>query len=117
MKRSLQGALLLLALLLASRVASAATADGGVDAPSSEAGAPGELVADAGVSDGSAELPPEYAPLKCDGSLCDTTTGETACSMSEGRPVKGAAWPFAMLLALAAAGIGRRARNLQRRLS
>jgi hypothetical protein len=103
MKRSLQGALLLLALLVSSRVAAAAPADGGVDASSSEAGAP--------------ELPPEYAPLKCDGSLCDTTTGETACSLSEGRSAKGGAWPFVMLLALAAACIGRRAQSPLRRVS
>jgi hypothetical protein len=123
MKRSLHGALLLLllALLLSSRVATAATADGGIDASSSEAGAPGELVPDAGVSDasddGSVELPPEYAPLKCDGSLCDTTTGETTCNMSEGRSAKGGAWPFVMVLALAAAGIGRRAQSRLRRAS
>jgi hypothetical protein len=102
-------------VLVPSRVASAAT-DGGVDA-SGEAGAPSELIRDAGASDASAELPPEYAPLKCDGSLCDTTTGETTCSMSEGRSAKGGAWPFAMVLALAAAGLGRRARNPLRRVS
>jgi MYXO-CTERM domain-containing protein len=118
MKRSLQSALFLLALLVSSRIAAAATADGGLDA-SSEAG--GEVIADAGVSDASsdasddgsaaAEEPPEYSPLKCDGSLCDTTTGETTCSMSEGRAAKGGAWPFVMVLALAAAGIRRRAQK------
>jgi hypothetical protein len=123
MKRSLHGALLLLllALLVSSGVATAATADGGLDASSSEAGAPGELVTGAGVSDasddGPAELPPEYAPLKCDGSLCDTTTGETTCSLSEGRSAKGGAWPLVMVLMLGALGIGRRARNPLRRVS
>jgi hypothetical protein len=125
MKRSLQGALLSLALLVSSRVATPATADGGVDASSSEAGAPGEVVRDAGVNDasndasdtGSVELPPEYSPLACDGALCDTTTGETACSMSEGRTGKGGAWPFVMVLALAAIGIGRRTSQPLRRVS
>jgi hypothetical protein len=125
LKRALNGALLWLALLLlgsfvTDRVARAVTADGGVNAPG-EAGAPGELVRDAGASDASddasAELPPEYAPLKCDGSLCDTTTGETTCSMSEGRSAKHGAWPFVILLALAAAGIKRRGQSALRRLS
>ena len=110
-------ALLLLALLATNRVAGAATADGGVDA-SNEAGAAGAVVTDAGVSDASdAALPPEYAPLKCDGSLCDTTTGETACSMSGGRSTKGGAWPLVMLLALVAATIRRRVQNPSRRVS
>jgi hypothetical protein len=122
LKRALSGALFLLALLLlgsfvTDRVARAATADGGVNALG-EAGAPSELVKDAGASDASdAALPPEYAPLKCDGSLCDTTTGETTCNMSEGRPARGGAWPFAMLLMLAAAGIKRRAQSALRRES
>jgi hypothetical protein len=116
MKRSLQGALLLLALLLLVPSRVAAATDGGVDT-SGEAGAPGKVVTDAGASDASDELPPEYSPLKCDGSLCDTTTGETTCSMSEGRSAKGGAWPFAMVLGLAAAGIGRRARHRLRRVS
>ena len=115
MNRSLQGALLL-ALLVSSRVVAAAPTDGGLDV-SSQAGAPGELITDAGASDASdAALPPEYAPLKCDGSLCDTTTGETTCNMSEGRSAKGGAWPFVMLLALAAAGIRRREQSARRRV-
>jgi hypothetical protein len=120
MKRAQNSALLLLALLATSRVVSAAVADAGLDA-SSQAGAPGQLAADSGATDASddasAELPPEYAPLKCDGSLCDTTTGETTCSISEGRSAKGGAWPFVMVLALAAAGIGRRAQSPLRRVS
>jgi hypothetical protein len=116
LKRALDGSLLLLALLVlglsvTDRVARAATADGGLNA-SGEAGAPSELVTDAGAD---ADLPPESAPLKCDGALCDTTTGETTCSMSEGGSAKRGVWPFVMLLALAAAGIKRRAQSrLQR---
>jgi MYXO-CTERM domain-containing protein len=115
--RPLNGVSLLLALLVLvpSRVASASIDSGGDT--SGEAGAPSEPIRDAGASDASAELPPEYAPLKCDGSLCDTTTGETTCDMSQGRSAKGGAWPFAMVLALAAVGIRRRARTPLRRLS
>jgi MYXO-CTERM domain-containing protein len=122
LKIALDGSLLVLALLVLAlsvtdRVARAATADGGVNAQG-EAGAPGEPVADAGASGvPDAGLPPEYAPLKCDGSLCDTTTGETTCSVSEGRSAKHRAWPFVMLLALAAAGIRRREQSALRRLS
>lgn len=112
MKRSRQSGLLLLALLVSSHLAVAAASDGGMDA-SGEAGAPGKVVGDAGAS--AALEPPEYSPLKCDGSLCDTTTGETTCSMSEGRSAKGGAWPFVMALALAAAGIRRRAQRSVRR--
>jgi hypothetical protein len=111
--RPLSSFALLLALFMLepSRVASAAT-DGGVNA-SGEAGAPSELVSDAGADAASDEV-----PLGCDGALCTTATGATACTVSEGRSAQGGAWPFALALAVAAATtIKRRTRHTRRKVS
>jgi len=115
--RPLNGAAFLLALflLVPSRVASAAS-DGGVDA-SGEAGAPSQLIADAG-TDADADAASDEVPLGCDGSLCTTATGATACAVSEGHSAQGGAWPFALALAVvAAAAIKRRTRHMKRKVS
>jgi hypothetical protein len=107
--RPRRSACLLLALfvLVPSRVASAAT-DGGVDASS-------ELIADAGAASDDTS---DEVPLGCDGSLCTTATGATACAVSEGHSAQGSAWPFAMALAVVAAmGIKRRTRHTKRKVS
>jgi hypothetical protein len=111
--RPLNGVALLLALfmLVPSRVAPAAT-DGGVNA-SGEAGASSELISDAGADAASDEV-----PLGCDGALCSTATGATACTMSEGHSAQGGAWPFALVLAVVATtAIKRRTRHTKRKVS
>jgi hypothetical protein len=108
----------LLVLLVPSRVAAAAATDGGIDA-SSEAGAAGELMPDASASDASDDGPAttsDEVPLRCDGALCDTTTGATTCDFAEGRSPSGGGLPVAVVLGFAAMRIGRRARNTRRRM-
>jgi len=116
--RPLNGAALLLALflLVPSRVASAAS-DGGVDA-SGEAGAPSQLISDAGTDAGADADTSDEVPLGCDGSLCTTATGATACTVSEGYSAQAGAWPFALALAVvAAAAVKRRTRHTKRKVS
>jgi hypothetical protein len=118
MKPSLWIALLVAGFftLCVPRRAFAAGLDGGglsADA-SSEAGAAGEPVSDAGDDAGTnASTSSGGVPLGCDGGLCDTTTGGTPCSFrgrfaTDGRAPIGVAWFFAAIV------VGRRARRAKR---
>jgi hypothetical protein len=49
-------------------------------------------------------------PLRCDGGLCDTTTGGTPCSF-RGRIGADGRSPIALAAFLALIGVGRRARR------
>jgi len=114
MKTSLYSSLLALALLAPNRVHAAVATDGGFDA-AGEAGAPAAHTADAGANDAS-DTASNEVPLRCDGGLCDTTTGATACNVAEGRSHGGAAWPASVVLALAVTRMGRRWRNSRRKM-
>jgi hypothetical protein len=110
--------LVVLLLLFPSRIAAAATTDGGLDG-SIEAGAPGELMRDASSNDASddgSDQTSDEVPLRCDGGLCDTTTGATTCSFAAGRSTNGGGLPIAVALALLAIGVGRRTRHTRRNM-
>lgn len=94
---------LLLLLLLAAPAGAFATGpnDDGTD---------GGRTADAMTSDDGTS---DETPLGCDGALCSTATGATACSVMGGVGATQASSPTAVLF-LAAAGLRTRRRHLRR---
>jgi cobalt-zinc-cadmium efflux system outer membrane protein len=108
--------LLLAAALILARPRSAFAAgpneagvdgDGAVDDASDDSAAPtgdGAATADDGASndDGSNGTPSRELQLRCDGALCDTTTGGTTCSIAEGLGKARGALPFSVVAVLAA---------------
>ncbi|HWZ88212.1 MAG TPA: hypothetical protein VNW92_05160 [Polyangiaceae bacterium] len=116
MKPSLKTALLF-ALFLALVAPRSALAVGSNDAGASgDAGAAGALATDAGTGEDAgpdAGMSSDGVPLRCDGGLCDTTTGGTPCSF-RGRIGTDGSGPIAVALFLAAIGVGRRARRAKR---
>jgi hypothetical protein len=121
MKPSLWIALLVagfLTLLAPRRALAAGTTDAGPSgATGSEAGALGAPETDAGTSNDAgtdAGMSSDGVPLRCDGALCDTTTGGTPCSF-RGRIGTDGRAPIALALFFALIGVGRRARRAKGR--
>jgi hypothetical protein len=123
MKASLCTALLVagfLTLLAPRRALAAGADDAGLSgATGNEAGAPAMPATDAGTSDDAGTDAGTNSnsggvPLRCDGGLCDTTTGGTPCSF-RGRIGTDGRAPVAIALLLAAIRIGRRTRRATRR--
>jgi hypothetical protein len=115
MKRSLWTALLAAGLLAlcAPRRAFAGSSDAGLD----EAGAAGVLESDAGTFDdaGTSVSSSGGVPLRCDGGLCDTTTGGTPCTF-RGRIGTNGRAPMTLALFIAALAVGRRTRRAKRQV-
>jgi hypothetical protein len=119
MKLSLWCALLVAGLftLFVPRLVFALGADAGPDGETAnEAGAAGMPMADAGTNDAgtNADMSSDGVPLRCDGGLCDTTTGGTPCSF-RGRIGSDGRSPIALAALLTLLGVGRRARRAKGR--
>jgi hypothetical protein len=120
MKRSPWTTLLIAGFLAwcAPRIAFAAgSSDGGLETDGSdEAGAAGMPVTGAGTADDAgtnASASSGGVPLRCDGGLCDTTTGGTPCTFRGRLGTDGRA-PMAVALFFAAIAVGRRSRRAKR---
>jgi hypothetical protein len=113
----------LLTLLSARRAFAGDPSEGGTDGDVAvEGGAPSDDGGQA-AEDASDEAPgPILAlngnPLRCDGALCDTTTGGVPCSIAEPVGSRGHAPSISVALLIGAVGLGslrRRARGAKER--